>query len=89
MKNEKWCKDCIYFVQHYKIDKARIFRVACGHCINKKGNGQIRKTDKICDCYTERDSASEKKEQLKSAAEYLSFIADKVNELTEILKSPE
>ncbi len=30
--NEKFCKDCAYYHQHYVFDQKKIFRVYCGHC---------------------------------------------------------
>ncbi len=26
------CKNCQYYLQHYSLDKRKIFRVHCGHC---------------------------------------------------------
>ena len=31
--NNKACKNCAYFRQHYTFDQRRIFRVYCGHCV--------------------------------------------------------
>lgn len=30
--NEIQCKDCQHYLQHYTLDKRKIFRVYCGHC---------------------------------------------------------
>ncbi len=30
--DEKQCKDCRYYIQHYTFDKKRIVQVCCGHC---------------------------------------------------------
>ena len=30
--NENQCKSCQHYLQHYTLDKRRIFRVYCGHC---------------------------------------------------------
>ena len=30
--DEKTCRSCHYFRQHYTLDKRKIFRVYCGHC---------------------------------------------------------
>ena len=30
---EKTCKDCKYFVQHYALGEDRFFRVFAGHCM--------------------------------------------------------
>ena len=29
---EPCCSDCRYFLQHYTLDRKKIFRVHCGHC---------------------------------------------------------
>lgn len=29
---EKQCKNCAHYYQHYAMDERRIFRVFCGHC---------------------------------------------------------
>ena len=29
---EKQCKNCQFYLQHYALDKRKIFRVHCGHC---------------------------------------------------------
>ncbi len=30
--NNKYCKNCAHFHQHYAFDQRKIFRVYCGHC---------------------------------------------------------
>ena len=30
--DEKTCRNCHYFRQHYTLDKRKIFQVYCGHC---------------------------------------------------------
>ena len=30
--DEKECKSCEYYRQHYTFDQRKIFRVYCGHC---------------------------------------------------------
>ena len=32
MMIEKQCKECRYYLQHYTLDRRKIFRVYCGHC---------------------------------------------------------
>lgn len=29
---ENQCKECQYYLQHYTLNKRKIFRVHCGHC---------------------------------------------------------
>ena len=37
---EKYCKDCAHFHQHYGLDEKKLFRVFCGHCT---ANSRVRK----------------------------------------------
>lgn len=32
MNGEK-CSACQYFLQHYCLDKRKLFRISCGHCV--------------------------------------------------------
>lgn len=84
---ERKCKDCNYYIQHYRKSKTCYEMVFCGHCINRKPSGHNRKTDKICDYYQEKDLEKIKEERFKSATEYLSSISKKLDELNEILKN--
>ena len=27
------CKNCVHFRQHYALDKRKLYRVYCGHCV--------------------------------------------------------
>ena len=85
---EKNCKNCSYYIQHYRKDKIRYETVCCGHCINKTRSG-FRKTDKICEHYQEKAKEQEKQEQIMSATAYLSFIAKRLSEIKEVLQEPE
>ncbi len=29
---ERQCRECQHYLQHYTLDKRKIFRVHCGHC---------------------------------------------------------
>ena len=54
----KFCKSCAYFRQHYTFDKQRIFRVFCGHCTLKNPTG--KKPDaKICQYYIPAEPAED------------------------------
>lgn len=37
---EKKCKECGYFRQHYALDDRKIFRVYCGHCVFSTPRGK-------------------------------------------------
>ena len=88
MKTEqKTCENCVYYLQHYIKENTSYQSIFCGHCVNNRFDGRLRKTDKICEYYQKRNKIKEKKAQLKSAAEYLAFISERLNELTEALKN--
>ena len=38
---EKRCQSCQYFVQHFALNKRRIFRVYCGHCTFGKSKRKL------------------------------------------------
>ena len=85
---EKYCRDCTYFVQYYKkrvIRYQKLYDV--GHCTKKYGNNRFRNTDKPCEFYKERNLKEERGGQLKTAGVYLSEIAQEIKELKEILKN--
>ena len=64
---QKYCKDCAYFHQHYALDRKKIFRVYCGHCTQPK----IRK--KFPDTHAcERFVMAEMDEAAFATKEYLS-----------------
>ena len=44
----KYCKACAHFRQHYALDRWEIFRVYCGHCTLKKVRKKLPDT-KACD----------------------------------------
>jgi len=85
MEIEKSCSVCEHFCQHYIKYKNR-FIAASGHCMEKLKNGHSRKTDKVCECFLAKDFKAEKDKRLLSATEYLSEIANRLEELKEILK---
>ena len=33
---EQVCRNCAFYLQHYTLDKRRIFRVYCGHCTRSR-----------------------------------------------------
>ena len=33
---EEVCRNCAFYLQHYTLDKRRIFRVYCGHCTRSR-----------------------------------------------------
>lgn len=82
---KKGCKNCVHYLVHY-IKGRDQFHPTGGHCISKKPSGHFRKTDKVCECYNERNLIEEKEEQIRSATESLSSISKHIRELKQILK---
>jgi len=49
--DQLFCKDCTHFCQHYALDRRRIFRVYCGHCMLR--NARKKQPDAVaCDSFT-------------------------------------
>lgn len=55
---QKICGTCAYYMQHYALDKSRIFRVCCGHCIYARAKVKKPQT-KACENYEQGSSDSE------------------------------
>ena len=49
------CKNCEYFRQHYSLDKRKIFRVFCGHCVFGRVKRK-RPYDPVCENFASRES---------------------------------
>ena len=54
--DNKFCKTCAYYRQHYTFDQRKIFRVYCGHCTYKKSKPK-RPDAKACENYIMYESA--------------------------------
>ena len=39
--NQKCCKNCAHYYQHYALDNRHIFRVNCGHCTIMKATKKL------------------------------------------------
>ena len=61
------CKSCAHYKQHYALDKRKIFRVYCGHCMHLKSKTK-RPDTKACEDYVE----GEPDETAFATKEYLS-----------------
>ena len=60
------CKNCEYFRQHYSLDKRKIFRVFCGHCVF--GRVKRKRPYNSCENFVQRES----EEDIFVSKEYLS-----------------
>ena len=47
---EKFCKDCKHFCQHYRLDETGFVRVFCGHCMLMRHKSK-KSYQKICDSF--------------------------------------
>ena len=65
--NNQQCKECQYYLQHYTLDKRKIFRVYCGHCTLGKAKRK-RPDAKACQSFTPRPP----QEEAFASREYLS-----------------
>ena len=48
---EKHCENCQHYMQHFALNKRRIFRVQCGHCTFARPKRK-RPDAKACEHYT-------------------------------------
>ena len=71
---EQQCKNCQYYIQHYALDRKKIFRVHYGHCTYLRPKAK-RPDAKACKNYiegTSREDAFASKEYLsKALVEYM------------------
>ena len=71
---QKLCKDCEYYRQHYTFDQRKIFRIYCGHCTYMRAKTK-HPHSKSCQNFLQRDPNEEpfvKKEYLsKVLLEYM------------------
>jgi len=66
--DNKYCKDCAHFHQHYGLNKKKLFRVFCGHC-TAITRMRKRKPDSLaCDLFV----AAPPREDAFATKEYLS-----------------
>jgi len=85
IKNEKSCKNCRYFLQHYIKDNIRYSKIFCGHCINPNfKNSRKPRPLEICELW--EDIAIKKEERKTSIKETLNFMSKSLNEIAQILK---
>ena len=72
--DEKTCRNCHYFRQHYTLDKRKIFRVYCGHCTFARAKRK-RPDAKACENFIagspQEDGFATKEYLSKELLEYL------------------
>lgn len=64
---EKYCKNCRNYYQHYVMNERRIFRVYCGHC-TRYTKKRIKPDHNACDAFV----AAQPDEYAFVSKEYLS-----------------
>ena len=61
---EKICRQCAHFRQHYAVSEGRVFRVYCGHCVvakprrkrpDAKGCAQFTPGEKDTDVFADKE----------------------------------
>lgn len=61
MKKASLCENCVFFIQHYRIENLKAFKIPYGHCsITNNQAGRKRKFQ--CSKYTPLDVTSIKNE---------------------------
>ena len=72
--NNKTCKTCVHFHQHYSLKDGKITRVFCGHCIFPKVKNKSPFT-KACERYAygpaDEDAFADKKYLTKEMIRHL------------------
>lgn len=69
-----YCKNCIHFRQHYALDRRKIYRVHCGHCMLR--NSRKKQPDAAaCDSFAlalpDSDAFATKEYLSKELLQYL------------------
>ena len=68
------CKDCGHFLQHYALDKRKLFQVYCGHC-RKYPSKRKRPDTPACDNFiigiSDEDAFVSKEYLSKELLQYL------------------
>ncbi len=83
---EKNCKNCRYFLQHYVKHKRYILKVECGHCLKRYRLkcGECRKN-----CESWEPIAIQKEERRKSIKALLRDMEKSLEDIKLILQSDE
>ena len=55
---EKFCKDCKHFCQHYRLDETGFVRVYCGHCMRIRPMSK-KPHQKICGNFEQGNNPEE------------------------------
>lgn len=42
--DKHYCGNCVYYCQHYSLDKRKIYRLFCGHCKRHVGRRKLPDT---------------------------------------------
>ena len=87
IKDGKSCKNCRYYSQHYSIQGTRYNTVCCGHCMNRDNKKRhCKKADPYEVCEYWESVEIQKEERKRSIKETLEFMAERLDEMAEILK---
>ena len=64
----KYCKDCAHFHQHYGLNRKRLFRLYCGHCTAKSRIQKRQPDGHVCENFV----MASPHEEAFASKEYLS-----------------
>lgn len=81
---EKTCKKCKYFLQHYIKHNTRFDTVCCGHCTNKNIKKFKPKYNEECEFW--EDNAIIIEERKQSINETIEFMCDRLHQIALILE---
>lgn len=65
--DEQVCRNCAFYLQHYTLDKRKLFRVFCGHCTRSRYKRKQPDT-KACELF----QPGSRQEDAFATKEYLS-----------------
>jgi len=80
--NERTCRNCRYYSQHYSKIGIRYGAVGCGHCFNQNN----KKMRPIENCELWENIAIAKQERKRLITETVEFMAERLDEMVILLK---
>lgn len=83
--NEKICRNCRYYSQHYSKQSTRYIAVHCGHCLHKNIKKFKKRPLEFCEYW--EDIAVQKEERKKSIKETIEFMSECLNDIALILET--
>ena len=72
--DNKFCSQCMHYHQHYALDRRKIYRVYCGHCMlhrNKKKQPDAAACDGFAQAPSDESAFATKEYLSKELLQYL------------------